>query len=351
MSDSVENSDSNNLLNQEVLNEIDKRVDEKIQESNKKLPPIVRVLNALLNAVVAKLIVKLGILFFGGLIILAPFCVTQVKDYELVMVHRWGSLKQTPVKPGLKWFWPIMDKVHRFDLRQKNITLTDRHDNSGIEGIDFETRDKYHAGFIASIHYTLDKSKGKVLVDAYGAKDSEETRKLIETRIEDEVRYSLQNLGPQYNLSDIIQNRAALIHNALFTMGFKKTSLTKKSDNLKSGIKDHLPDYQITIPGPMMDDERLPDLGIIIKYMRLEIYTPETYESKNKVELSLLELDDYEKNELKRAEIKSKSMEELKKGALIYFLDKWDGRLPESLILDDKFYELMKEEKVIRRIK
>ncbi|MEM6736881.1 MAG: SPFH domain-containing protein [Bacteroidota bacterium] len=328
----------------------------KQSKSNDSKP--LKFINSLFNAFLAKLVLKAIGLITAGAVVLSPFCVTQVTDYELVMVHRWGKINETPVTPGLKWFWPIIDKIHRYDLRQRNIIIDDNTADTlagGIAGIDIETRDKYHAGLTVSVYYELDRSRGKTLVEKYGADDSEEARVLIERRVEDEVRYALQNLCPQYNLGDIIKNRAAIIHNAMYLLGFQNNYLTKqtssKNDSTLGYVINHLPEYDISIPGPMMEDERLPDLGILVRYMRLEVHTPQIYESRNNSELILLELEIEAQQEIKRAQIDSIKVginkynyEQLSKLGKMYFLDQWDGKLPTTLILDQNTARLFSED-------
>mgnify|MGYP001801747019 FL=1 len=158
--------DLKNLVRDEVLDEIKERyvvVEKDISWSKRTLALII-------NAALGKVLLKLLLILFGGALISTALFVTQVQEYELVMVHRWGRLLKTPAEPGLNWFVPWMDKVYRYDTRLSQVYIDGKEGN--YSKIPVETRDKYLTDVIVSVHYRLNKDKGRAIVENFGSTDS-----------------------------------------------------------------------------------------------------------------------------------------------------------------------------------
>ncbi|MEL6638816.1 MAG: SPFH domain-containing protein [Bacteroidota bacterium] len=328
--------DLKNLVRDEVLDEIKERyvvVEKDISWSKRTLALII-------NAALGKVLLKLLLILFGGALISTALFVTQVQEYELVMVHRWGRLLKTPAEPGLNWFVPWMDKVYRYDTRLSQVYIDGKEGN--YSKIPVETRDKYLTDVIVSVHYRLNKDKGRAIVENFGSTDSKEARIKVEERIEDEIRYAVQNLCPQYELRYLIQNRSLLIDNCLYLLGFEKDPFSVQD----SIVKVIPPPYEVIIPGPM-PGERLAGIGIEINYIQIEFEPPPTYSAKRDLSTSLKEIEELairDSAEVRRLLYRLGALEEIPIELL--FMDKWNGALPHSLVSDKGFIDMIKEDKV-----
>lgn len=308
-----------------------------------------QIVNALFNAVLAKLLIKATLLIFAAIVVATPFCVTAVKDYELVVVRKWGKRVDGAVEPGPRWFWPIQNTVHRYDTRPQHIELKGAFSPGEPMGIGARTRDRRHVGLVTTIHYTLDSENWEAIDDNFGSDDSAESRQQIETRIVSEVRHAIQNLVPQYELEYLHSHRGELIHDVLFTLELTNTE--------EPGSQTDMDDQPIIIVPPTpLPIERLQAVGIVIKYLEMQLDTPDGFEQEMD-ELAAIEADEKKatakapqlvqeklvaaaeqeianiwarasaEHELEMLQAKSQA------APLTSFLDKWDWRLPQVIVV------------------
>jgi len=103
---------------------------------NRKCKQLLRVtLEAFIGRMISSLLVKAVIAIGVISVSLSYAFVDTIRDDELVMLQRWGALQHAPVEPGLRWFWPIMDKMRRYDTRPRKITVTDEYQSQEYNGI------------------------------------------------------------------------------------------------------------------------------------------------------------------------------------------------------------------------
>ena len=312
----------------------------------------------LANALAGRIYLKAISLAIASFTISAAYCVTTVSDYELVMFYRFGALKRSAVKPGLNWFFPVIDSVYRFDVRTKSILVEDPilYDEKDISGIRIKTRDGWSIGAVTSIYYSIDKEKGYELITVYGASDSEEARKQMEQRIEDEFRYAIQTLAPQYTLDYMISNRSELIANVQYILGLSN------SFDTGAQIGEQGSTSLVQKPAPLIGEDqpgkRLSDLGLIIEYIKIDLDLPVEYMAQEEEYASLVrdrkleeEKQEYlvlkkktlsQENEISKVEATGEAEAIQITGEAkadlpphIFYVDKWNGQLPETVILNE----------------
>ena len=299
------------------------------------------------NALLAKVALKASVLLFAALVAASPFCATQVKDYELVVVREWGKRVEGAVNPGLRWFWPMMNTIHRYDTRPRMLELCKSYGEGEPLGVGARTRDRWHIGVLTTIHYTLDRAMWREVDDNFGSDDSQQSRKQIEDRITAEVRHAIQNLAPQYDMSYLLAHRAELIQNTLATLQITSDAASgTQTDDKNIPLK-------VTLPEPL-PAQRLKQVGINIKYLTMQFDTPAEYDKQqNEIAVVLGEARRSQeelaqvaqqkklaeaKSELQNIESKSKAEAELEllkvqqqAPAIFSFLQRWDGHLPEFM--------------------
>ena len=316
----------------------------------------------ILDSIMAQLILKAIVLVFSGAVVLSPFCLTKVTDHELVMISNMGRIDPMPAESGLKWFWPFIDEVKRFDTRPIDYHIDsydanesdlppggkNNSDNEKFRGIGAETKDGWPVGVVTHILYSLDKSKGLNIVQTFGLDDSDEARQAIERRIDVEARHAIQNLVPQFELTYLMTNRDELGQYALSVFGLS---------NVAPGNGK-----KINIPKPLYPTTTLNDIGIVIKYISFELDVPGSYsnermkaarsieriktlknrdkelaeeEEVKKKELALESLAEIENAKSEAEAIRIINDERSKVDETALFIEKWNGVLPSTIASDD----------------
>jgi len=215
-------------------------------------------------------------------------------------------------------------------------------DNSGTKGVGSETLDNWHVGVMVSLQYTLDRKMWKKIDDTFGSKDSDETRRKIEKRIEGEVTNAIQTLMPQYDLEYLLDHRTDLEKNVALMLGLP--------GDWETGPAVH-PIFRPSSP----PGGSLKDIGITVVWMAFQFDTPPKYDQeKNQIAFNRLAQEEAdtrasqlrheqaaakEKLEVSRIEAESNSesalaMLRVTEGVspTTAFIQKWNGNLPQILV-------------------
>jgi regulator of protease activity HflC (stomatin/prohibitin superfamily) len=303
------------------------------------------ILNSLLRTLVGK---ALAVVFMG-FVAAAPFCVTQIRDYELVVLRKWGERIEGQIEPGLKWYWPFINTIHRYDIRPRLIEMNKKEQS--YSGVGAQSRDGWQVGVQTFISYTLDRKKWQAVDDNFGSDDTEATRQQIEARIKLEVRNAIQNLMPQYGMDYLLDHRSELVRNIYVTLGL--------SDEMKPGSQEIVASdgsrvpFEVKIPSPL-PIERLNQVGVVIGSIGIQFDTPPAFdelrqegaESRTKAELANQKATQLareqkvaeERAKLSKIEASARAEAELtllrvreQMSPAAAFVEKWDGKLPQII--------------------
>lgn len=306
---------------------------------------------------IASVSIKAVIAFVAGMAALSPFCVTQIRDYDLVVLREWGKRVNGEIPPGLKWYWPIINSIHRYDIRPRMIEIRER-DQDGSEhlaGIGALSRDGWQVGVVTSISYTLDRDKWQAVDDNFGSDDSETTRKQIESRIKVDVRHAIQNLMPQYGLEYLLDHRSELIQNTYVTLGLSNSPNPGTQQTVDP--KGDLMPFEVRIPHPL-PIEPLSRVGIVLKSLAVQFETLADFDklqresaiSRTKSRLAVERAEQFRREqqvaeeEAKVLKIEAMGKAEAELAILrakqqvspaTTFFEKWNGKLPEVILGSD----------------
>jgi hypothetical protein len=297
---------------------------------------------------VGSIAIKLALVAVAGIAALSPLCVTQIRDYDLVVLRKWGKRVEGEIPPGLKWYWPVINTVHRYDIRPRAIQI-DSKGETNLSGIGTQSREGWPVGVITDITYTLDRDKWQAIDDNFGSDDTEETRRQIENRIKIEVRYAIQNLMPQYDLEYLLDHRSELLQNAYVELGLSNDEVPGTQQTTAPDGKQEPFAVRLLKPLPI---QRLSEVGVLIRSLAVQFNTPSDYDALQKKSATdrtaaklARERADQLKQEQKVAEEEAKvrKIEAVGKAeselavlrakeqvsSMISFLEKWNGKLPE----------------------
>src|SRR4051794_24087840 len=89
-------------------------------------------LESALVFVFPKVAIKAGVVIMAAFIAAAPICVTQIRDYDLVVLRRWEKRVDGEIEAGLKWYWPFINTIHRYDTRPRMIYIKEQDNDDHV---------------------------------------------------------------------------------------------------------------------------------------------------------------------------------------------------------------------------
>lgn len=281
---------------------------------------------------------------------LSPWCVTQIRDYDLVVLRKWGRRVEGEIPPGLKWYWPVINTVHRYDARPRPIKINEKDETTHLAGIGTQSREGWFVGVSTDIVYTLDRDKWQAVDDNFGSDDTEETRRQIESRIRVSVRSAVQNLMPQYDIEYLLDHRNEMLHNARVVLGISQGAIS--GTQTIAGPDGNQIQVEVKLPSPLPIP--LSEFGVQIKDLAAQFNTlpeydllqKETAGYRSKARLAIERAEHLEKEQkVAEEEAKLRKIEGIGKAEaelavlrakqqispMISFIEKWNGKLPEVL--------------------
>ncbi|HYE60421.1 MAG TPA: SPFH domain-containing protein [Phycisphaerales bacterium] len=273
----------------------------------------------------------------------AGIAYTAVHADELVMVTNFGKVIDGPLPPGIYFYWPYFNQIRRYPATLQFLLITDKNVIAGKaevaalfqESIEVQSKDRVPVSIVLETSYHLVKDQHTVhaFVREFGRSSTEYGTAKIEKLIADICRNATREVVANNSLQDLEASPTKISEAIMSAASNSFRDASGQGALAQLGISIHSLGYRMKI-NPAIQQARMAEAT----KQQTEVMRKETIAKK--ADADALELDSKSKLAAARlAEAKANreafdaSEENSPHKLLLSLLQKWDGRLPNAVIL------------------
>jgi len=281
-----------------------------------------------------------------------------VHDYELVALERLGANPIYSLKPGLTFVSPL-SKLHRFDSQTKTLRIDERMGHQRLPGIDCQSLDPVYMACVVRLEYQLDNEQADKFIHTFGWGDEFTVRPHVEEAIRSQIAEAVRRLVPQYYVSYLLTRRNDLEDNVMCYVGYKRD--WKPGGESMVDVEGSRRQPKVIPPVDLRQSKegQLATVGVKIIQLTIDLQLPDEYQAGVSNQLVVLQRREIaareseaiqaekkvasERIELRRLEDTARIDSEITRAqrlaaepysVMTLFFDKWDGRLPSTVVGD-----------------